>query len=313
MNTFPINRHSRASIGVALLALLLVAACSTPPGPPTLLSAPPSPVAPSIPAPTPAAPASLACDGPADFAAAARFNAAAETSLLVAPFGRNEMGWGAYGPLAAATLQTPCASDSPGFAKALAAWEGAHGLVASGALDAAALQTFKGIWQERRPFVMLRLADVCPPPPADADLETLAPQETAGGDKPVQLRKTTAAALRRMVAAARAEEPALTADPLLLTVFSGYRSPAYDAARCASENNCQGLVRASCSAHRTGLAVDLDVGSEPGFPLDASVDSNRLAQTNGPAYRWLVRNAGRFGFVNYAFEPWHWEWTGEAP
>jgi LAS superfamily LD-carboxypeptidase LdcB len=32
-----------------------------------------------------------------------------------------------------------------------------------------------------------------------------------------------------------------------------------------------------------------------------------------PAYRWLVANAGRFGFVNYVFEPWHWEWTGEAP
>ena len=22
-------------------------------------------------------------------------------------------------------------------------------------------------------------------------------------------------------------------------------------------------------------------------------------------------NAGQFGFVNYAYEPWHWEWTGE--
>ena len=29
-----------------------------------------------------------------------------------------------------------------------------------------------------------------------------------------------------------------------------------------------------------------------------------------PAYRWLVRYAARFGFVNYAFEPWHWEWVG---
>jgi D-alanyl-D-alanine carboxypeptidase len=30
-----------------------------------------------------------------------------------------------------------------------------------------------------------------------------------------------------------------------------------------------------------------------------------------PLYRWMVVNAGRFGFVNYAYEPWHWEWTGE--
>jgi LAS superfamily LD-carboxypeptidase LdcB len=25
----------------------------------------------------------------------------------------------------------------------------------------------------------------------------------------------------------------------------------------------------------------------------------------------MIRNAGRFGFINYAYEPWHWEWTGE--
>jgi LAS superfamily LD-carboxypeptidase LdcB len=116
-----------------------------------------------------------------------------------------------------------------------------------------------------------------------------------------------------MVEAARRDDPAIAADPALLTVFSGYRSPDYDAARCAIENNCQGLVRAACSAHRTGLTLDIDVGAEPGFTLDSSADSNRLVQTQGPAYRWLVKNAGRFGFVNYAFEPWHWEWTGEAP
>jgi LAS superfamily LD-carboxypeptidase LdcB len=32
--------------------------------------------------------------------------------------------------------------------------------------------------------------------------------------------------------------------------------------------------------------------------------------TRQPTYRWLVRNAGRFGFVPYVFEPWHWEWVG---
>jgi LAS superfamily LD-carboxypeptidase LdcB len=35
--------------------------------------------------------------------------------------------------------------------------------------------------------------------------------------------------------------------------------------------------------------------------------------TRTATYRWLLANAGRFGFVNYPFEPWHWEWTGEAP
>jgi LAS superfamily LD-carboxypeptidase LdcB len=116
-----------------------------------------------------------------------------------------------------------------------------------------------------------------------------------------------------MVAAARAERPALAADPDALKLFSGYRSPTDDDARCAREGNCQGVTRAACSAHRTGLAVDLDVGAAPGAMVDSSADANRLAQSQGPAYRWLVRHAAQFGFVNYGFEPWHWEWTGQAP
>jgi LAS superfamily LD-carboxypeptidase LdcB len=25
----------------------------------------------------------------------------------------------------------------------------------------------------------------------------------------------------------------------------------------------------------------------------------------------MVTNADKYGFVNYAFEPWHWEWVGD--
>jgi LAS superfamily LD-carboxypeptidase LdcB len=116
-----------------------------------------------------------------------------------------------------------------------------------------------------------------------------------------------------MVAAARREKAEIAADPRLLTVFSGFRDPAADAARCSAQQNCQGLVRAECSAHRTGLAVDLYLGAEPGFAADSSDSANRLYQTKTTAYRWLVANAGRFGFVNYVYEPWHWEWTGAQP
>jgi zinc D-Ala-D-Ala carboxypeptidase len=117
------------------------------------------------------------------------------------------------------------------------------------------------------------------------------------------------AALLRMAAAARAATP--DADPDRLKVFSGYRSPSYDDARCETEANCNGLGRAACSSHRTGLAVDLDLGFAPGFAVDSSADENRLFQTRTAAYRWLVRHARHYGFVNYVFEPWHWEWTGE--
>ena len=69
-------------------------------------------------------------------------------------------------------------------------------------------------------------------------------------------------------------------------------------------------TRASCSPHRTGLAMDLFLGAAPGFRPDSSADPNRLYMSRTPEYRWLVANAGRFGFVNYPFEPWHWELRG---
>ena len=50
---------------------------------------------------------------------------------------------------------------------------------------------------------------------------------------------------------------------------------------------------------------------EPATP-ESSADPNRLFQSRSAAYRWLVANAARFGFVNYPFEPWHWEWTGQT-
>jgi LAS superfamily LD-carboxypeptidase LdcB len=59
--------------------------------------------------------------------------------------------------------------------------------------------------------------------------------------------------------------------------------------------------------------MDLDLGAASGFGPDSTDDANRLFISRGAAYRWMVANAGRFGFVNYPFEPWHWEWTGEAP
>ena len=95
----------------------------------------------------------------------------------------------------------------------------------------------------------------------------------------MQLRPPAREAYRRMRAAALAEVPEITADPDMLTIFSAYRSPSYDAERCAREGNCNGVTRASCSAHRTGLVVDLVVGAAPGHTVDSSADVNRLYQT----------------------------------
>jgi hypothetical protein len=269
----------------------------------------------SPPAALPRPPASKgdeACEGPEVFRTAARYNAAASVNLPIAPFGRPEAGWALYGPQIAALIQTRCAPDTPGFAEAMSKWQTAHNLTPDGAVTAETFQVLKGVWQEQRPFVMLRVAKICPAGADESALEALKPEETLG-DKVVLLRPAALAALRRMADAARLEVIEARNDPDLLKAFSGYRSPAADDARCQREQNCQGMVRAQCSVHRTGLAVDLNVGFAPGFMADSTVDANRLYQSRTETYRWLVHNAARFGFVNYVFEPWHWEWTGEAP
>lgn len=237
-------------------------------------------------------------------------NAISVYSLEWAPFGPNESGWETYLPLIQKEIGSDCSPASQDFAAALAAFQGRHALVPTGQFDQATFQVFRGLWQERRPFVMARLRDECPDPPPIRELGYLeAPEEHA--DRLTRLlRRDVLEAYRRMVAAARAEVPAVAADPELLQIFSGFRDPEADAARCAAQGNCDGLRRAVCSPHRTGTAVDLYVGQAPGLGVDNTSFASRSHMARGPTYRWLVANAGRFGFVPYVFEPWHWEWVG---
>jgi D-alanyl-D-alanine carboxypeptidase len=252
-----------------------------------------------------------ACQAPA-FAAAAVANTTSVRNLAWTPFGRAESGWEIYAPRVAQEIGARCGPTSERFAQALAAWQARHRLAGAGVFDPATFAAMKGAWQGQRPFVQLSARGVCPAPPLETSLASGRREEGYGG-KVVQLRPGALEAWRRMVAAARAEGPAIRADARNLALFSGYRSPDFDAARCARDHNCDGRVRATCSPHRTGLALDLYVGQAPGFGPDSTADANRLAQSRNPAYLWLLANAGRFGFMNYPFEPWHWEWTGEAP
>jgi hypothetical protein len=256
-------------------------------------------------------PAAADCRAPG-WEPAARLNAASLGGLSWEPFGRDEVGWRVYAPLIAREIGADCPPQSPGFARALADWQRRQGFVPDGVVSELTFVRLKGVVQSRRPFVLLSAEGICAAPADERRLATARADE-ALGDKPVMLRPGALKAWRRMLAAARAEEPAVVADPDLLKIFSGYRSPDYDAARCAAENNCNGRERASCSPHRTGLAMDLYLGHAQGFLADSSADTNRLFLTETPAYHWLLANAGRFGFVNYPFEPWHWEWTGERP
>lgn len=237
-------------------------------------------------------------------------NAISLYSLEWAPFGATEVGWGTYLPLLQKELGTDCEPGTSDFAAALAGFQARYALPATGVFDQATFNVLKGVLQERRPFVMARVRDECPDPPPLRELGYLeAPEEHA--DRLTRLlRRDVLDAYRRMVAAARYEVPEVRNDPELLQIFSGFRDPEADAARCAAERNCDGLRRAVCSPHRTGTAVDLYVGHILGMGVDSTHPASRQHMTQGATYRWLVRNAGRFGFVPYIYEPWHWEWVG---
>ena len=248
--------------------------------------------------------------GRAQWAGQAFANAISEYSLEWSPFGTSEWGWVTYLPLLQKELGTDCDANTPAFAAALAAFQARYALTATGVFDQATFLTLKGVLQERRPFVMARVRDECPDPPPINQLGYLVESEEHADRLTRLLRRDTLDAYRRLVAAARAEVPQVRNDPELLQIFSGFRDPEADAARCAAERNCDGLRRAVCSPHRTGTAVDLYVGEVLGMGVDSTNPASRLHMTQQPTYRWLVRNAGRFGFVPYIFEPWHWEYVG---
>jgi hypothetical protein len=251
-------------------------------------------------------------DAPEAFAKAADLNARSLEDLDWSPFGSPETGWQVYDLLVGREIGASCGSGTPVFAQALAVFQAKYQLPADGVFTPATFEVVKGLLQERRPFVMARLAKLCPEAPPDAELVAVPIEADTFGRDGRMIRADVFAAYQRMVSAARAELPSLKDDPKALTIFSAYRSPQSDAIRCDTEGNCDGLRRASCSAHRTGTAIDINVGWVDGVAADSTAPENRLLQTRTAPYRWLVMNAARFGFVNYAYEPWHWEWIGES-
>lgn len=251
------------------------------------------------------------CDASSEWDGAAFANAMSVTTLEWTPFDRMEWGWETYLPLIQREIGSRCAPSSGRFAEALSAFQVRYQLPANGVFDAATFQVLRGLLQERRPFVMARVRqEPCPAPPSLADLGYLVAEEEHADRLTRLLRRDVLDAYRNMVAAARAEVWEVANDPEKMQIFSGFRDPEADAARCAQQGNCDGLRRAVCSPHRTGTAVDLYVGHAPGLGVDNTSPASRLYMSQTPTYQWLVRNAGRFGFVNYVYEPWHWEWVG---
>jgi D-alanyl-D-alanine carboxypeptidase len=243
------------------------------------------------------------------FGRAAMDNAKLRGSLQWVFGGKAQTGWDIYVPLISHTIGTEAAPDTSDFAEALSKWQERSGLAATGVLDRPTLESFTRYWQSRRlgRAGLSTGATLLAAPIGEFYDPTRSPDL-------LNLEQQTYAAYKRMIAAAAKDlksELKLTPNDELapnekfLRIVSAYRSPEYQAALRKREPNAGRVALAVNSPHSTGHALDIYVGGEPVRTLD----SNRLIQVQTPAYKWLVKNAHKFGFYPYFYEPWHWEYV----
>jgi hypothetical protein len=235
------------------------------------------------------------------FAGAAAENARMRNSLQWVFGGKQQNGWNIYVPLISHTIGTENGPDSFEFADAVSNWQADRGLSATGIIDRDTLESFTKHWQSRR----LGRAGL-----SESDVLLAAPiaefYDSTRSPELLQLERETYAAYRRMIASAEKDLglPAI-ASQKFLKIVSSYRSPEYQESLRKREPNAGRVALAKNSPHSTGHALDIYVGGEP----VKTEDSNRLLQVQTPAYKWLVKNAEKFGFYPYFYEPWHWEYV----
>jgi hypothetical protein len=232
-------------------------------------------------------------------AAAAAQNAQLRNELSWTFGGKQQRGWYLYDLLIGKTLDSEHEVVSDVFAGKLASWQKKMGLGPSGVLDENSLMRMVSQWQSNR----LKNRAYADP----SELITAPPADFYDPGRAAELRQVehnTYEAYKKMMAAAESD-PELKLGPKYLKIVSAFRSRDYqDQLRQKSPNSGSAGLAVN-SPHFTGRALDLYVG---GDPVDTK-DSNRAIQVNTPAYRWLVRNAERFGFRPYFYEPWHWEYV----
>jgi LAS superfamily LD-carboxypeptidase LdcB len=253
------------------------------------------------------APASTAAISP--FADAVTQNTAFRNDLIWTFGSKQQHGWYLYELLLGRTLNLKPEASTSDFASAIASWQNQKGLAPTGVLDEDSWMTFVSAWQSNR------LKDKTPATP---DQLLIAPPsdfyDPARLEELRQVEKSTYAAYKQMLAAAIADPTLklqhtspteLAASEKFLKIVSAFRSREYQEKLRRESPNAGSAGLAMNSPHFTGRALDLYVG---GDPVDTK-DANRAIQVNTPAYQWLVKNAERFGFRPYFYEPWHWEYV----
>lgn len=134
-----------------------------------------------------------------------------------------------------------------------------------------------------------------------------APKKPSGA---FHLEATTAAALAKMTAAARA-------DGVRIRVRSGYRNWAtqnaiYQRARRNYPQSLSFYAPAGASEHQTGLSVDLWDGVTWSLPM-ARTATGKWLFTHAHSYGFVLRYPnGKSKITGYHYEPWHYRYIGRA-
>lgn len=222
--------------------------------------------------------------------------------------GKTQRGWYLYEPLIYQLINFDVKESD--FSANLLGWQKKAGLIANGELDETSLAAMVKTWQSQR---LKSLAHAAPD-----ELLTAPAAEFWDSSRPAELRQVereTYTAYKKLLAAAIADKSlnlktnpdgTLAESEKFFKIISAFRSREYQLKLRQAEPNASRAALAVHSPHFTGRALDIYVGGEP----VTTKDDNRLVQINTPAYRWLVRNAHKFGFRPYFYEPWHWEYVG---
>lgn len=217
--------------------------------------------------------------------------------------GKSQRGWNLYVPLISRLIEAEADPDSPEFARGVYRWQQDVGLQPDGIVDQETWMKMVATFQSQR----MKFRQAATP-------ENLFQAPVADFYDPTRsddlrlVDRVAYDAYKRMISAAQAElGPASKSNSgIWLKIISAYRSPAYQAALRRRSPNSGRAGLAMRSPHFSGRALDLYVGGEP----VSTADANRRIQVSQPVYQWLVRNAARFGFYPYFYEPWHWEYRG---
>jgi LAS superfamily LD-carboxypeptidase LdcB len=222
--------------------------------------------------------------------------------------GKQQRGWRLYVPLVSELIGTNADVSSVEFAAKLAVWQGSVNLQTTGVINTETFMIMVKTWQEQRSTDRTY--------PTTQNLVTAPADEFFDSSRAAEMRQVereTYAAYKRLLRAAINEpELAIKTTPAgglasteqRLRIISAFRSREYqERLRRLSPNSGRAGLAVN-SPHFTGRALDIYIAGEP----VETKDSNRALQVNTPLYRWLVKNAGRFGFRPYFYEPWHWEY-----